>query len=143
MVAVTSVVTAAALEPMNSAKLETFLANPELKVLVKDAIVYGPYLEAQFARMQAQRVSTQSEYAQLLTLLRAQRAHVLFMPQEEATFYLPTELEAAGPLKVIRFATLPAGETRHVLCSHQVSESTMARLDRALAADPKAVRVKP
>ncbi len=138
MVAVTS----ATSEPGDGVKLETFLANPELKVLVKDAIVYGPYMEAQFARMQAQKVSTHNEYAQLLTLVRAQRAHVLFMPQEEASHYLQTEPELARALRVTRFASIPAGETRHVVCSQQVSEFTMARLDSALGADSKLARLK-
>lgn len=108
------------------------LENPQIKVLVKESIVYGPYLQPLLDGMKAQPVRSAAEYSQLIFLLSKQRADVLFLPMEEANFYLQQRPELEDTLKLVKFAEMPAGEKRHFMCSTQVDDQTIDKINAAI-----------
>jgi uncharacterized protein (TIGR02285 family) len=106
------------------------LADPGMTVLIKNSIVYGPYLEKKFATMKAQRVPTDAEYRQLIKLVQLGRSQLTFLPLEEVLYYARQEKLEEKDLNIIRFKGMPAGQKRYLVCSFAVEEETMTRLNR-------------
>lgn len=111
---------------------DALLQREDVSVLIKESIVYGPYLESLFNRMKARRVSTTAEFAQLFELVKRERAQLIFMPEEEVQFYLNQAGYSMADFKLIQFADMPAGEHRYVMCSMQVDEATLNQLNKAI-----------
>ena len=112
--------------------VETLLQREDVSVLIKESIVYGPYLESQFSKMKARRVRTAAEFAQLFEMIKRERAQLLFMPEEEAHFYLNEAGYSTADFKLIQFVGMPAGEQRYIMCSMQVDEATMGQLNKVI-----------
>ena len=112
--------------------VDALLQRVDVSVLIKASIVYGPYLESHFAKMKARRVSTTAEYAHLFELIKRERAQLIFMPEEEAQFYLNQAGYSTADFKLIQFAGMPAGEHRYIMCSMQVDEAILNQLNRAI-----------
>lgn len=112
-------------------RLGELLARP-VRVLVKEHYSYGAYIDALLEKSAATRVSTTSENTAMVAMLKARRADLFFLSAEEAAYLA----EAAGPgaawLRILRFPDVPGGETRHVMCSMDVPQSAMDRLDREI-----------
>jgi uncharacterized protein (TIGR02285 family) len=116
----------------NGISVDALLQREDVSVLIKESIVYGPYLESQFSTMKARRVTTAAEFAQLFEMIKRERAQLLFMPEEEAHFYLNQAGYSAADFKLIQFAGMPPGEQRYIMCSMQVDEATVDRLNKAI-----------
>ncbi len=82
--------------------------------------------------MKARRVRTAAEFAQLFEMIKRERAQLIFMPEEEAQFYLKRAGYSAADFKLIQFAGMPAGEQRYIMCSMQVDEATLGQLNKAI-----------
>jgi polar amino acid transport system substrate-binding protein len=118
--------------PEPGATAAVVLAKPEVRVLVKDNTVQGPYLQAQFGSMRAKVVRTAAEFPQMLVMLRSGRADILFMPQDEAEYYAKHAGYGEGDFNIIHFPDMPPGEYRHLMCSMKVEDATLAKLNAAL-----------
>lgn len=116
----------------NDVSVDALLQREDVSVLIKESIVYGPYLESQFAKMKARRVKTAAEFAQLFEMIKRERAQLIFMPEEEAQFYLNEVGYSAADFKLVQFAGMPVGEQRYIMCSMQVAEATMGQLNKAI-----------
>lgn len=112
--------------------VDVLLQREDVSVLIKESISYGPYLESQFNKMKARRISTAAEYAQLFELIKRERAQLIFMPEEEAQFYLKRANYSVTDFKLIQFAGMPAGEHRYIMCSMQVDEAVLNQLNTAI-----------
>lgn len=115
-----------------SVSVDEILARSDIKVLIKKSIFYGPFLETKFAKMNAQRIESAAEYPQLIRLIKFERAQLIFLPEEEAQFYLNESGYSISDFNLIQFAEMPPGELRHIMCSLKVEESVMARLNKAI-----------
>jgi polar amino acid transport system substrate-binding protein len=109
------------------------LQRTDVSVLVKDKISYGHYLEAQFATMKAQRVGTTAEYEQLFRMIKNERAQLLFLPEEEARFYLAQTKLLGSDSRLITFKGMPPGEKRYITCSKSVPDDVLESLNKAIA----------
>lgn len=112
--------------------VDAILQRSDLNILIKKNIFYGPFLESKFAKMKAQRIESAAEFTQLIRLIKFERAQLIFMPEEEAQFYLKEFGYSAADFNLIQFAEMPAGELRYIMCSLQVEESVMAKLNKAI-----------
>jgi hypothetical protein len=65
---------------------------------------------ASFATMKARRIESAAEYAQLIRLIKIERAQLIFLPEEEAQFYLKESGYSASDFNIIHFAEMPPGE---------------------------------
>jgi polar amino acid transport system substrate-binding protein len=77
--------------------------------------------------MNARRLDSTAEFAQLIRLVKIERAQLLFLPEEEVIFYLKESGYSTSDLK------MPPGEFRYIMCSLKVEESVMAKLNKAIA----------
>ena len=112
--------------------VDAILQRSDLNILIKKNIFYGPFLESKFAQMKAQRIESTAEFAQLIRLIKIERAQLIFLPEEEAQFYLKEFGYSATDFNLIHFAEMPAGEFRYMMCSLRVEEAVMAKLNKAI-----------
>jgi len=113
--------------------LDDIFRDSNTKILIKESIVYGPYLETRISEMKAQKIATYAEFTQMITMIFQGRADLTFIPFEEANYYLSHSGYSDHDLKIIRFSGMPPGEKRHIMCSLKVSDETMVRLNDAIA----------
>jgi uncharacterized protein (TIGR02285 family) len=119
-------------EAQGKADLDQILSNPEVTVLVKTSIVYGPYLEPRFARMKAKRVATYEEFGAMIRLINLGRAQITFIPIEEAEYYIEKMGYSRNDFNIIHFDDMPPGEKRYIMCSKSIEDDVMARLDAGI-----------
>jgi polar amino acid transport system substrate-binding protein len=117
-------------EPFN---IDNLLSDPDITVLVKQHIFYGPFLDAKFDKMKSKKIDSTAEYSQLLRLIKIGRAQLIFLPEEEAQFYLKEAGYATNDFKIFKFPEMPMGELRYVMCSLKVGESIMQRLNKGIS----------
>ncbi len=120
------------LQLAKSVSVDAILARSDLNILIKKNIFYGPFMESKFATMKAHRIESTAEYAQLIRLIHIERAQLIFLPEEEARFYLKEFGYPTSDFNIIQFPEMPAGEFRYIMCSHQVEESVMDKLNKAI-----------
>ncbi len=112
--------------------VETLLANPGTRVLLKQSVVYGAYVESKLGGAKAQVTRTYNEYQTIVKAIRNGRADLTFATQEEADYYAKHLGYPIGAFQVIRLTDVPAGEYRHILCSRKVPDAIISRLNAAL-----------
>ncbi len=114
------------------ADLEQILSEPEVTVLIKTSIVYGPYLDTRFARMKAKRIATYEEFGAMIRLIKLGRAQITFIPIEEAEYYIDKMGYSRNDFNIIHFADMPPGQKRYIMCSKSIENEVMERLDAAI-----------
>jgi polar amino acid transport system substrate-binding protein len=121
-----------------SRRLADIVADPKLRILVKDGLTYGPdahrILTGTAVKAKIQKAT--AEQSTLALMIAAGRADLMLSPEEEASLLMASHAEELRGLKVLEFSDIGHGETRHILCSPGVSNDTMARINAALATMP-------
>ncbi len=112
--------------------VHALLDHPEVTVLLRNAVNYGPFLEGQFATMKARRATTDGQFAQVVKMIYAGRAQLTFFPLEEAQYYAKVAGYSPQQFKVLTFGDMPAGEKRYILCSRQVDGAVVEKLNAGL-----------
>ncbi|HJV68982.1 transporter substrate-binding domain-containing protein [Ideonella sp.] len=118
-----------------AATLAETLRHPGLAVLVKDGFSYGPLIDGMLAQIRPARVVTSAETQAMARMVAAQRAHLMFAAEEEATYLAEQTDGPAAGLKVVHFTDLPPGERRHILCSKAVPDEVIERLNKAITVE--------
>ncbi len=119
-------------KPEAGITVAALLADPNTRVLLKDAMVFGPYLDAQFASMRAKVATTAAEFSQLFRMIQGGRAQITFLPLEEAQYYVRSAGYADADFNLIHFPDLPPAGQRFFLCSQKVEDATIAKINAAL-----------
>ncbi len=112
----------------------TLLANPELRVLIKDGLTYGSYLAERATQARAHIETVSIEQPQLIRMVAAGRADVMFATAEEAQLLVTSYESGDAAVKVVRFPDIPNGEYRYLMCSHNVDADTLKRFNEAVKA---------
>lgn len=106
--------------------------DKKLVLLAKLGYSYGVPLDALIEKYQPTRIQTTDENLQMLRSVRLNTSSYMFMAPEEAH----AAIEAAGfttsDFKLIRFGNMPEGEYRHLLCSRNVPDEVMQKLNAAI-----------
>lgn len=106
-----------------------WLAEGRHRLLVKDGYSYGEAFDRWIAQAPAATlVRTHVDPPQMSLMLRSGRADWMVVAPEEAAVL------GGDGLKLVIFADVPAGPTRHLYCSQDVPAEWMARIDRGLDA---------
>lgn len=113
----------------DNGKIEDLLSNPNINVLVKDAVVYGAYLDNLLAKMKARRVSSTDEYGPMVRLVHLGRVQLTFIPLEEANYYIERMGYSRSDFNIIHFSDMPPGERRYILCSKKVDDAIIEKLN--------------
>ncbi len=121
-----------------AATLAATLRQPGTSVLIKDGFSYGPVVGQLLDQYRPERVMTSAENLAMANMVAAQRASLMFAAEEEAIYLLEQaerEARLAYPLKIVRFADLPPGERRYLLCSKATPDELIERLNKAIPAE--------
>lgn len=109
-------------------KAADWLADPRLRLLVKDGYSYGELIDRGLSAAAPNLVRTHVDPPQMSLMLRSGRADWMVVAPEEAAV-----LGGQG-LKLVTFSDMPAGPARHLYCSADVPTEWIARVNRALDA---------
>ncbi len=112
--------------------LEGALATPGLRVLVKENYSYGGYIDEVLARIHPLLTKTSAESVNMIAMIEANRADLMFVAEEEAQYLIGQSGLSQQGFSMVRFADLPNGENRYIMCSKDVPEQWMRRLDREI-----------
>jgi uncharacterized protein (TIGR02285 family) len=113
----------------DNGKIGDLLSDPNISVLVKDAVVYGAYLDSQLEKMKARRVTSIEEYGPMIRLVRLGRVHLTFIPLEEVNYYIEKMGYTRSDFNIIHFSDMPPGERRYILCSKKVDDAIIEKLN--------------
>lgn len=109
------------------------VADPATRVVMKVGLTYGRDVVGIMARAKAQVLTVTTEQTSLARMVSSGRADFMFSSQEEAEVLRADVEPGADSLKVLAFADLHEGATRHILCSNKVSDRTIEKLNAALS----------
>jgi polar amino acid transport system substrate-binding protein len=106
-------------------------------LLLKDGYSYGPQLDRLLAAQSPPPARTSAEAQQMLSMLVAGRAGWIIVTPEEAQVLRDQAGAGSAGLRLVVFADISAGETRHLYCNKSVPDAWLARVDQALAAQAR------
>lgn len=114
--------------------LKDLVQNSSLRFLVKDSYSYGPQIDEWInARASAPRYSTGENISMLREVFYGQ-ADFMLLGQEEAEALIEHSGLPKGKLKIYVFPDAPAGEKRYLMCSKQVPQAVIDRVNQYLPA---------
>ena len=112
--------------------LAAVLGSKDVRVLVKQQFSYGAYIDDLLERLHPAMISTASENFQMVQMIQAHRADFMFVAEEEASYLVEQAGFRPGDLRVIRFPDVPDGEKRYIMCSKQIPDAVIVRLNKAI-----------
>lgn len=116
----------------HTATAASLMADPRMRLLVKDGYSYGPRLDRLIADAAVSPQRTSVDPPQMSRMLASGRADWMIVAPEEA------EALAAPGLRLLPLQDEPEGPTRHLYCNRAVPAAWIERIDRALqAAGPR------
>lgn len=116
----------------SSGTIDDVFSNPLLNLLVKDGYSYGEFLDQKIGTFQPNRLVTTNENSGMLKMIHARHADYMLIAPEEAQGLIETSAFDPQDFKTIRFTDIPAGENRYILCSMQVDDAVIERLNEAI-----------
>jgi len=120
--------------PIDSAKpIDEQLADRKSPVLIKDGLTYGSYITRLIRDAQLNTMQVSVEQAQMVTMLAAGRANLMFSTREEADMLLSDSTQLAEKVHAVALGPDAVGEDRYLLCSSKIDEKIIAALRAALA----------
>jgi polar amino acid transport system substrate-binding protein len=111
--------------------LERVLKERRLQALVKDGYSYGPYIDDHLRRFTPRQVTTTADNQNLMRMIQTYRADYCFMTEEEAQDQLLFSGLKNSDFKLVHFSDMPRGNKRYLICSKNVDQKTMKRLNDA------------
>ncbi|HEX7645667.1 MAG TPA: hypothetical protein VF472_25970 [Burkholderiaceae bacterium] len=108
------------------------MADPNVSVLLKDDVRFGPYADDLIAHMKAKRIGTTSDFGRIIRLVQVGRADFSLISGEEESYYRKQAGFTGKDFKIIHFTDMPAGEKRYLMCSKSVSDAEMERINAGL-----------
>lgn len=112
--------------------LPAVLARPGFRVMVKDKYSYGPEIDALLAQTGAAVAVSTGTTLQMLQSLGAQSVDLIFVSDEEGRYLMTNAIFQSSRLRLLRLAHMPKGESRHIMCSRQVPDALIERLNNAI-----------
>lgn len=113
--------------------LAALVADPAVRILMKNGLTYGQDVPRILARAKAQVQVISSEQVTLARMVAANRADVMFSPQEEAQDLVVNAQRAGQRLQLLQFDDVTHGYARYIWCSKTVSDATMVRINQGIA----------
>lgn len=114
--------------------LRALMADTALVLGVVDGVSYGTQIDAMIDAYRGPLERSLVAPLQLVRKLAANRFDFMFIDQEDFDFMLQSNPEIRKEkLARLDFNDMPAGLKRYILCSQQVSDDVMARINQAIA----------
>jgi len=112
--------------------LPEVLARPGMRVMVKDKYSYGPEIDALLAQAKPAIAVSTGTTLQMLQSLGANSVDLIFVSDEEGRYLMSNAISQSFQLRLLRLAHMPKGESRHIMCSRQVPDELIDRLNKAI-----------
>jgi len=109
------------------------LRQKNLVLGLRKGFSYGAHLDAAIARWQPPLYESSRAVSGLLQMLVHRRIDYVFMAREEADYLLRGD--ASQRLNTIVLGDMPWGNRRYLLCSKNLAESVMTRLNAAIGGE--------
>jgi polar amino acid transport system substrate-binding protein len=113
-------------------RLEDVLAIKGVRVLAKDNYSYGPFIDGLLAKFKPVVIRTTSENSVMVEMIRANRADFMFVAEEEAKYLAEEAGASVKEFQMIKFSDMPMGEKRYIMCSKQVPDEIINKLNNAI-----------
>jgi uncharacterized protein (TIGR02285 family) len=114
------------------ATLAALLADPALTLGVVDGVSYGPELDRMIKTSQNRVMGRTVDTTLMIRMLSSDRASYMFVDREDWEHY---RHQGDRPLAVqYELPGMPSGLRRHIVCSKDVPQATMDKLNKAIAA---------
>jgi len=112
--------------------VDALFSDTGLTMLVKDGYSYGEFLDQKITEYSPTREMTTVENSGMLKMVQAKRADYFFIAPEEAEGLIESSDFSMDDFKFVRLQDIPYGENRYILCSLQVDNSVIDRLNAAI-----------
>ncbi len=116
----------------DGAAVESILGDKSITLLVKQGYSYGKTLDAMIAKLQPKSTAVTVENVQMLQMIQAERADYMFVAPEEADGLIAAAGFSPTEFRKAHFSNAPNGENRYILCSKNVSDDIIAKLNNAI-----------
>lgn len=116
-------------EALRRLPIRRLLADPKVRVVLKDGFSYGVTLDDWLDGAAANLMRVSPDLVSIGTMIGMERGDLTILPQEEA---LEVVARAAGAVTLVRPPDMPRGEWRYILCSLAVEDGVVARLSQAI-----------
>lgn len=114
------------------ATLPELLADKNLTLGMIDGVSYGPELDAMMARSANQIMRRTVDSPTMLRMLAAGRASYVIVDREDWLYFKARD-PVAPSLTMLEYPDMPAGQYRHIVCSRNVPEGLIEKLNRVIA----------
>ncbi len=101
-------------------------------LLVKGGYSYGPFLDKLIESYDPNRSTVTVENYQMIKMIYLRRGDYFFIAEEEATSLIQSAGFQLEDFKLIHFSEMPRGNKRYIMCSRQVHDSIIQRLNQHL-----------
>ncbi|WP_409525734.1 substrate-binding periplasmic protein [Nitrincola sp. MINF-07-Sa-05] len=112
--------------------VDELLSHPKLFMEAKDGYSYGKFLDEKIAQHKPNIEKAIVENIQMLMKVQVGRSDYFFIAPEEADGLLALSNFSKEDFQYVTFSDMPQGEYRYILCSQQVSDAIIQRLDAAI-----------
>lgn len=111
------------------------LSRTDITIIIKQSVVYGAYLDPLLAKIpDANVLKTSTDFPRSVKMIRAKRADLAIVAQEEIDTFIKNADLDINDFKVIHFTDVPGVEYRYILCSQAVSPDLITRINKAIDA---------
>ena len=119
----------------NGMSVDEALSHPNLVLEVKDGYSYGRFLDEKIYQHTPTIDVTTAENIHMLRKIHAKRADYFFIAPEEADGLIESAGLPKKEFKYITFSNMPKGEKRYMLCSQQVPDVIIKKLNAVIIED--------
>lgn len=111
--------------------INKLLSSGTYTLLVKRGYSYGEYIDEAIQQHDVNIVKTSGNTSQMMGMLVSGKADYFFISTEEAESAIAA-IETPNDYSIITLRDMPKGNMRHLMCSKQVSEEEISRLNSAI-----------
>lgn len=119
-------------EAKDGSKLSDLLTAKGVRVLVKENFSYGGFIDGKLESVKPTLVKSNGTPSQMLQLIHAHTADFMFASEEESKYLIEQSGVASNSFKQLKAADMPNGEFRYIMCSNQVPDSVISRLNKVI-----------
>ena len=112
--------------------VESILGNKNLTLLVKQGYSYGKTLDALIAKLQPVQHAVAVENVLMLKIILAERADYMLIAPEEVDGLIAASDVSSAEIRKASFSNAPNGENRYILCSKNVPDETISKLNSVI-----------
>ena len=116
----------------DGARLEQVLATTGVRVLTKQNYSYGPFIDRLLVSFNHAVIRTANENSAMVEMIRLNRADFMFVAEEEEKYFMENAGQNIKEFHLIKFTDMPLGEERYLMCTKQVPDEIINKLNNAI-----------